>query len=101
MMPASAGRSLTRNATPGVGITPTSTACPPTDAIPAITAASSISPESRVSRPTTTVGGLPSLLVIIPAPTRPKTKANSGERNALAISRTPSVPNNLVISGSS
>ena len=54
--PRSAPSASTRYATAGVGSTPTRTASAPADASPATTAASSISPLARGSRPTTATG---------------------------------------------
>ena len=55
--PRSALASAVRNATAGVGSTPTRTTLAPALVSPATTAASSISPLARVSRPTTASGG--------------------------------------------
>ncbi len=80
-------------ATPGVGTMPTQTASRPVDAMPATSAASSIVPERRVSRPTT-IAALcaPSNAGLAAAAARPMRKASSGVSVALATPRTPSVP---------
>ncbi len=54
--PRSAPSFSVRNATAGVGSTPSSSTSTPADASPATTAASRNSPEIRVSRPTTANG---------------------------------------------
>ena len=54
--PRLASCSRTSQATPGVGSTPARSARPPAAAMPAHSASSSIGPERRVSRPTTTTG---------------------------------------------
>src|SRR5918998_4738381 len=74
---------------PGVGSTPPSSASPPAAAIPAATAASSISPDSRVSRITSARGVAP--------PTRSagagaSASASRPVRNSPASPRTPSAP---------
>ena len=48
--------SRTSQAMPGVGSTPARSARPPAEAMPAHSASSSMGPERRVSRPTTTTG---------------------------------------------
>ena len=59
-MPRSAPRSAVRNATAGVGRTPSCSTSTPAEASPAATAASSISPDARGSRPSTANGRSPS-----------------------------------------
>src|SRR5919204_2160288 len=76
----------------GVGRTPASQASPPPSAIPAASAASSIGPDSRVSRTSRTWGrevGLSS------AAARPSDSASSAVSSVPAIPRTPSVPKSL------
>src|SRR4051795_280369 len=77
----------------GVGRTPArSTSAPALDS-PATTAASSISPLARGSRPTTATGReVPSRSASTLAAARATERANSGVRSALARPRTPSVP---------
>ena len=58
-MPASACSSTVRYATAGVGMVPRGITSPPTEQMPAISAASSISEEIRVSLPMVMVGLLP------------------------------------------
>jgi len=55
-MPASSLYFLTRYATAGVGTIPARTACAPTEHMPAVSAASSISPDILVSIPTSILG---------------------------------------------
>src|SRR5215210_7277700 len=74
-------------ATPGVGRTPRSTTSAPPLAAPAHRAQASISPESRVSRPTRI------LPPKAPEAASPRRRASSGRRPLLATPRTPSVPN--------
>ena len=92
---ASASYKRTKYAMAGVGMTPTSITSPPTEQMPAISAAANISPERRVSRPTNILG-LCTSLVSTWAPAMPICIANSQLKSSLAIPRTPSVPNNLV-----
>ena len=47
---------MVKNATAGVGCTPAITTSPPASRMPSTSASSSHSPDSRVSRPTTSVG---------------------------------------------
>src|SRR3954470_10690083 len=73
----------------GGGSTPPSSPWPPSAAIPAHRAASSISPETRVSRTTRTCGlRVPQTVTAA----RPSAKASSAVRNSPATPRTPSVP---------
>src|SRR5215213_2061957 len=68
---------------------------PPAAATPAATAASSISPDARVSRMTSTRGRsepLPTALARVVA-ARPSASVSSAVRNSPATPRTPSVPN--------
>ena len=96
--PRSALASAVRNATAGVGSTPTRTTLAPALVSPATTAASSISPLARVSRPTTASGGwLRSVSASVCAAATASASANSGVRSAFARPRTPSVPNNRPI----
>src|SRR6476646_3252070 len=87
--PRSAAPDATTCATVGVGTTPSSRTCAPSAANPAAAAASSISPDGRVSRPMATV---------LPPSTRTALRAtasaSSGVRTSpLASPRIPSVPN--------
>src|SRR5215218_9015471 len=83
---------LTRIAAAGVGSTPPSSASPPAAATPAASAASSIGPDSRVSRTIRTCGrGASSEAVAA----RPRAVASSALRNVPASPRTPSVPKSL------
>src|SRR5690606_14288270 len=75
-------------ATAGVGTTPSSTTSTPSLARPAASAASSMGPDRRVSRPTAQRSP-PSTR----AAARPRARASSGVSSALATPRTPSVPN--------
>src|SRR4051794_35960267 len=85
-------RRRTRSAAPGVGSTPPSSAWPPAAATPAAIAASSISPDSRVSRTISTCGVSAGE---VDAAARPSASARSAVRNSPATPRTPSVPNSL------
>ncbi len=90
--PASAPRWCTSAASPGVGITPaTSTRAPPL-VRPAVSAASSIGPLSRVSRPMTNSGCGPAFCASTTAAARPTCTANSGVSRSPATPRMPSVP---------
>ena len=93
--PRSAPSASTRNATAGVGSTPTRTASAPAEVSPATTAASSISPLARGSRPTTATGRWErSRSASTRAADADKREASSGVRSSpLASPRTPSVPN--------
>ncbi len=96
--PRSALASAVRNATAGVGSTPTLITVAPALVRPATTAASSISPLARVSRPTTASGARPrSDSARVWAAATATESANSGVRSAFARPRTPSVPNNRPI----
>src|SRR5680860_281416 len=82
----------TSTAAAGVGRTPPSSASPPASATPAASAASSIGPDSRVSRTISTCGrGASSEAVAA----RPRASASSAVRNVPASPRTPSVPKSL------
>src|SRR3954447_24552114 len=82
-----------RNASAGVGTTPTRSTSAPALVRPATTAASSISPLARGSRPTTATGrDVPSRSASTTAAARATERASSGVRSALARPRTPSVP---------
>src|SRR5215218_8067055 len=83
---------LTRIAAAGVGSTPPSSASPPAAAMPAASAASSIGPDSRVSRTIRTWGRSASREEVT---ARPKAVANSALRKVPASPRTPSVPKSL------
>ena len=86
-------RRAVRNASAGVGTTPTRSTSAPALVRPATTAASSISPLARGSRPTTATGReVPSRSARTPAAARATERASSGVRSALARPRTPSVP---------
>src|SRR5262245_18104459 len=76
------------HATSGVGATPSNVTSAPSDARPALSAASSSGPDRRVSRPTAKRSP-PSTR----AAARPSARASSGVSSALATPRTPSVPN--------
>src|SRR6478609_2672369 len=96
--PRSAPISTVRNATAGVGNTPSSSTSTPAEARPAATAASSISPLARGSRPMTAVGLAPETASAARAAMSTRAaevarrSASSGVRSALARPRTPSVP---------
>ena len=85
-----------RYANPGVGITPALMQSPPTDRMPAVKAASSMSPEIRVSFPMMIRGLAPCRLRTY-APARPRRNANSAVRSLLATPLTPSVPKRVPI----
>src|SRR3954452_20078427 len=85
-------RRLTRIAAAGVGRTPASSASPPAAAIPAASAASSIGPDSRVSRTIRTCGRSASSVAVV---ARPRAVASSAVRKVPASPRTPSVPKSL------
>src|SRR4051812_19611812 len=90
--PRSAPRSRTSQATAGVGTTPARSVTPPADATPAASASSSIGPERRGSRPTTTRGRATPRSMASRTTARPSDSARSGVRSAFATPRTPSVP---------
>src|SRR5688500_1019915 len=96
--PPDALSSIVRNATAGEGTTPASSTLLPAEHSPATRAASSIGPETLVSRPTTRS---PPLGAITRAAARPRASARSGVRSLLATPRTPSVPNSRAIPPSS
>src|SRR3954468_13944704 len=85
-------RRLTRIAAAGVGSTPARSASPPAAAIPAASAASSIGPDSRVSRTIRTCGRSASSVEVV---ARPRAVASSAVRKVPASPRTPSVPKSL------
>src|SRR5690606_5573770 len=87
-MAAGAPSAADHHATAGVGTTPSSTTSTPSLASPAASAASSMGPDRRVSRPTAQRSP-PSTR----AAARPRARASSGVSSALATPRTPSVPN--------
>src|SRR5262245_14538866 len=87
-MAAGAACCTDHHATSGVGATPSSVTSAPSDARPALSAASSRGPDRRVSRPTAKWS--PSSTR---AAARPSARASSGVSSALATPRTPSVPN--------
>ena len=95
--PASALYFLVRYAIAGVGITPMLITCAPTEQKPAVSPASSISPEMRVSLPTRIFGLSVACFVSTSAPALPSSNASSAVSSLLAIPLTPSVPNNLPI----
>ena len=70
--------SRTSQAMPGVGSTPARSARPPAAAMPAHSASSSIGPERRVSRPTTTTGRSAPRSRAYSAEARPSASATSG-----------------------
>ena len=80
-------------ATPGVGITPTSTTSAPSAQIPATSAASIIGPERRVSRPTTKGCSAP----MTRTAARPSAVTSSTVSSSFATPRTPSVPKRRVM----
>ena len=83
--------------TPGVGMTPRSTASPPDEAMPAMSADWSISPESLVSRPTAILGRSTPFSMRNTAYAEPRRIAASGVIMPwFAMSRTPSVPKNCL-----
>src|SRR5579875_2143229 len=77
----------------GVGSTPASSASPPAAVMPAAIAASSISPDSRVSRTTSTPGRWSGVRGSLAVAVRASASASSAVRNSPARPRTPSVPN--------
>src|SRR3954469_12564977 len=81
-----------RRGAAGVGRTPPSSASPPAAATPAASAASSIGPDSRVSRTIRTCGRAASSEAVVALPSA---VANSAVRNVPASPRTPSVPKSL------
>ena len=103
--PSSAPRSRVRNATAGVGITPSRSTSTPDPARPATTAASRNSPEARGSRPTTASGRRPAASLAWNAPQSCSTVAAARDtssaswlvRSSPATPRTPSVPNSRAI----
>ena len=87
-------RRRTSTAAAGVGRTPPISASPPAAATPAASAASSIGPDSRVSRMIRTWGrGASSEAVAA----RPRAVASSAVMNVPASPRTPSVPNSFLL----
>ena len=90
--PAAALCCNTFQATAGVGRTPSRTAVPPTEAMPAASASSSIVPERRVSRPIR-ISGRGCVAPTWSAVARPTRSASSAVRRSLATPRMPSVPN--------
>src|SRR5215216_1235906 len=82
----------TSSGAPGVGRMPPSIASPPAAEMPAATAASSISPDSRVSRMTSTRGTAASTRRVA---ARASASDSSAVRNSPATPRTPSVPKSL------
>src|SRR2546430_925733 len=98
--PRSAPRSPTRCAMAGVGSTPTCITSAPAEVSPAHTAACSISPLARGSRPTTATGRCElSCATSTRAAAAATDRASSGVRSPLASPRTPSVPNSRAIKG--
>src|ERR687896_1615758 len=100
MTPRSAPSERVKNATAGVGNTPSLSTSTPAPASPATTAASRNSPEARGSRPTTAIGRPRPATLSEKAPTSPSTRAAATDRpsasgavrSRLATPRTPSVP---------
>src|SRR4051812_32057873 len=91
--PRSASARPVRKASAGVGSTPTRSTSAPADVSPATTAASSISPLARGSRPTTATGRCVASFAIKTRAAAPATwSASSGVRSAFARPLTPSVP---------
>src|SRR5437899_5609797 len=90
--PASAPASGVRKAAAGVGSTPHKRTSAPAESSPADSAASSRSPERRVSRTMSTAGRACRDRKAVAA-ARPSRSAISGVSSRLAIPRTPSVPN--------
>src|SRR3954454_14736195 len=93
MTPRSASWAAVRNASARVGTTPARSTSAPALVRPATTAASSISPLARGSRPTTATGrDVPSRSASTTAAARATERASSGGRSAVGRPRTPSVP---------
>ena len=102
MAAASARYSRVSQARAGVGMTPTGTATAPAAQKPAVSAACTMSPEMRVSRPSRMRGlcghsACPLLAVSTIAAARPMSKHIWAVSSVPATPRTPSVPNNLAI----
>src|SRR5512133_888988 len=97
-MPASHLYLRVRYATPGVGMMPAISASAPAEQMPETREASSMPQDIRVSEPTRISGLWLHSPASIWAPAQPSLKASSGVSSLLATPRTPSVPNNLVIS---
>ncbi len=93
--PASAPRFSTSAASPGVGITPAICTRPPPLVMPATSAASSMGPLRRVSRPITNRGCSPRCWASTAAAARPTCTANSAVSRSPATPRMPSVPKSL------
>src|SRR5262249_49286022 len=87
----------TRWATAGVGSTPARSTSAPALVSPATTAASSISPLARGSRPTTASGRRAAASPRTCALATATAEASSGGRSPFARPRTPSVPNSRLI----
>ena len=90
MIPAANGPSPAMNARAGVGTTPTTCASTPRLVAPATMADTNMSPDRRVSCPTTIDSPRPASRC---ATARPRAKASVGLRSTLATPRMPSVPN--------
>ena len=93
--PPAALSSRTRSATAGVGMTPGRSAVPPALVMPATIAASSMSPDRRVSLPTRMD------IPILSTAAWPSRKAISQVSSVFATPRTPSVPKSRAIAHSS
>src|ERR1700687_6089517 len=97
--PASACKRCVSAATAGVGTTPASKASPPIEQIPATSAASIMSPDSRVSRPMRIVHRPARFCWQADARARPRRNAVSTlTGSTLATPLTPSVPNSCRVS---
>ena len=94
MIPAANSGSAARNASAGVGTIPTWCTSAPMLVAPAVIAATNMSPERRVSCPTTSEPPAPTTRWAV---ARPSENASDGRRSTLATPRMPSVPNNRVI----
>ena len=90
MIPAANSPEPARNASAGVGTTPTRWTSTPRLVAPLTIAATNMSPERRVSWPTTIDRPGPASRVAV---ARPRSWAMVGLRSTLAMPRMPSVPN--------
>ena len=95
MIPAANPPPPARNARAGVGTTPTAWTSTPMLVAPAVIAATNMSPDRRVSWPTTSAP-LPPIWWAV---ARPSANASDGRRSTLAAPRMPSVPNRRVMQG--
>src|SRR4051812_30866709 len=96
MIPAPNAPDPARNARAGVGTTPTEWTSVPMLVAPAVIAATNMSPDRRVSWPSTIERpGPPSWWAVA----RPRANASDGRRSRLAAPRIPSVPKSRVMRG--